>query len=258
MGVFVVLSPHLDDAVFSCGGWMAQRASAGAEVRVLTICAGDPPPGPLSPFAERLHARWGTAVPPASVRRTEDRIATGRLGALARHLDIPEALYRKADDGSHLYPDEAAIFNGLHAEDARRVDPLKKLLSQADPNCQILCPLGIGGHVDHQLTRLAAEKLGLGLWYYYDLPYASRGGELSAGLGMPAGIAGTVPLAPEEIEAWASAAAEYRSQLGTFWTDPEHLLRELTDFHDAWGGVRLILPQGSQADSAPVGPMAEL
>ncbi len=257
MGVLVVLSPHLDDAVFSCGGWMAQHASAGDEVRVLTICAGDPPPGPLSSFAEALHLRWGTAVAPASVRRAEDRIATGRLGALARQLDIPDAIYRMAEDGTHLYREETAIFGALHADDSRIIEYLERLLSQAcDASTQVVCPLAIGGHVDHQLTRKAAERLDLGLWYYYDLPYASRGGGLPDGLGMPAGEAVILPLAQEEIDAWASAAAEYRSQIGSFWSDADHLLRELIQLHDTWGGARLLLASGSRPYARAFGPQA--
>ena len=254
MGVWVLLSPHLDDAVFSCGGWMAQRASAGDEVRVFTICAGDPPPGPLSDFAERLHARWGTAVAPASIRRTEDRIATGRLGALPRHLDVPDAIYRKADDGTHLYADERAIFGALHPEDQRLVDHLGTLLSQScDTRCRIVSPLAIGGHVDHQLTREAAERLGAALWYYYDLPYASRGGRLPDGLPMPPGDVTRQPLAPEEIDAWANAAAEYRSQISSFWSDPDQLLRELIEHHDRWGGLRLLRSGGAGMDAQPSG-----
>jgi hypothetical protein len=257
MGGLLVLSPHLDDAVFSCGGWMAQRSSAGDEVRVLTICAGDPPVGPLSPFAEQLHRRWGTAVAPGSVRRTEDRIAAGRLGALAGHLDIPDAIYRTAQSGTHLYPDETSLFGALHAEDAQIVEHLGELLSQAcDASTQVVCPLAFGGHVDHQLTRRAAERLGLGLWYYYDLPYASRGGELPAGFGMPPGEVVSLPLAQEEIEAWASAAAEYRSQIGSFWSDTDQLLRELIDVHDAWGGARLLLAEGSRPYAHSLGPLA--
>jgi len=234
---------------------MAQRASAGDEVRVLTICAGDPPPGPLSPFAEALHVRWGTAVTPATARRTEDRIATGRLGALAWHFDIPDAIYRIAGDGGHLYATEADIFGELHPEDLRIADHLTRQLVQAqDPNLRILCPLGFGGHADHRLTRLAAEGLGVGLWYYYDLPYASRGGELPAGMGMPDGEVTTFPLAPEEIEAWASAAAEYRSQVSSFWPDTEHLYRELQAFHDAWGGTRLLIAGGPEAESVRRAP----
>ncbi len=251
MAVYVILSPHLDDAVFSCGGWMAQRASAGEEVRVLTICAGDPPPGPLSPFAERLHTRWRPGVAPASVRRAEDLIATGRLGALARHFDVPDAIYRKTPEGVPLYPDEAAIFGRLHPEDAELVERLGRLLSQAcDSTCQVLCPLAIGGHVDHVLTRQAAERMALGLWYYRDMPYDSRGGTLPEGCAIPEGGERIVPLAPEEIEAWASAVAEYRSQLSTFWTETAQLLKELSEYHDRWGGVRLTVGMGAGSDVA--------
>ena len=53
----VYLSPHLDDAVLSCGGMIHRQAQAGERVVVVTVCAGDPPPGPLSDFARSLHER---------------------------------------------------------------------------------------------------------------------------------------------------------------------------------------------------------
>jgi LmbE family N-acetylglucosaminyl deacetylase len=242
MGAYLLLSPHLDDAVFSCGGWMAQRSAAGDDVLVVTICAGDPPAGPLTPFAQALHHVWGDPVSPVAARRTEDLIATGRLGALARQLDIPDAIYRKGPEGDPLYPDEASIFGGLHPAEQDMVQRLAQLLLQTCASgWQVLCPLAIGGHVDHLLSRQAAEQTGVDLWYYRDLPYDARSGSLPAALGMPPGSERILPLAPEEIEAWAQAAAEYHSQLSSFWVDAADLYRDLLAYHDSQGGIRLLM-----------------
>jgi hypothetical protein len=73
---------------------------------------------------------------------------------------------------------------------------------------------------------------------------------------MPAGEVVSLPLAHEEIEAWASAAAEYRSQIGSFWSDADHLLSELIELHDAWGGARLLLAYGSHPYGQALGPLA--
>ncbi|MGH2521295.1 MAG: PIG-L deacetylase family protein, partial [Anaerolineales bacterium] len=50
------LSPHFDDAALSCGGTIHQQTRQGERAVVVTVCAGDSPPGPLSAFAQTLHA----------------------------------------------------------------------------------------------------------------------------------------------------------------------------------------------------------
>ena len=74
----VYLSPHLDDAVFSCGGVIYQQTSMGDEVLVVTICAGEPMTDQLSPFAQGLHERWGIDQASVEVRREEDLRACAR------------------------------------------------------------------------------------------------------------------------------------------------------------------------------------
>src|SRR3972149_1310758 len=105
MALRVYLSPHLDDAVFSCGGLIARQSSGGDDVQVVTIFAGDPPVGELPPFAYELHRRWGGEGSPMGLRRAEDHVACGRLGASVVHLPIPDAIYRRSAQGEALYPD---------------------------------------------------------------------------------------------------------------------------------------------------------
>lgn len=239
----VYLSPHLDDAVFSCGGLIACQVADGAAVTVLTVCAGDPPPGELSPLAARLHARWGGSAAPVAGRRTEDRIACGRLGASVVHLGIPDAIYRMGEQGVPLYPDEASIFGELSIGDRATLSLAQDLLRPyVSSEVALYTPAGCGGHVDHRLTRLAAERLGASIWYYLDLPYAAREASIPEALGRPPGKPVSRPLAEEEIEAWAVAAFEYASQRSSFWPSYEDLLRELRDFHDANQGIPLIGP----------------
>lgn len=249
MGVRFLLSPHLDDAVLSCGGLIARWINRGYDVTVLTIFAGDPPPGPLSPYAQELHSRWDQPDGAVASRRAEDRIACGRLGASVVHLTFPDALYRRSSAGDFLYPNEASVFGGIQPEEDPLVETICAGIPQAhEADSTWLCPIGIGGHVDHRLTRRAAERLGVGLWYYRDLPYDNRGGSLPAGMSMPTGVEAVLALAPEEIESWATAVAEYRSQVSTFWADEAELLQELTEYHERMGGIRVFTP-ASEAQS---------
>src|SRR4030042_1789814 len=174
MEVRVFLSPHLDDAVLSCGGLIARQVATNDVVTVLTVSAGEPGRLPLSALAQSRHARWA------------------QLAAW--------------------------------------------LAEGCPPDAEVYCPLGLGGHVDHRLTRAAAEQTGRPLWYYRDFPYAARGGQLPNGWTLP-GQETIVSLSPEEVQTWGDAITEYRSQLSTFWADPYAQFEELRAFHDGNGGV---------------------
>jgi len=237
---WLYLSPHLDDAVFSCGGLIWEQASRRDEVQVWTICAGDPPPLPLSAYAQGLHDRWGTGQGGAAPRRAEDVLACRRLGARYRHFSIPDAIYRRnPEDGKPLYTSDEDLFRALPASEYGLVeqlaDQLKELLP---PECQLVCPLALGNHVDHQLVRAAVESTGLPLWYYADLPYVLRAGgppdDLVAGI-----QACTFQVTGFGLDAWVESAAAYGSQIGTFWPGVVAMQAELRAYCHAMGGVRL-------------------
>ncbi len=241
----VYLSPHLDDAVFSCGGLIARQTVAGESVTVLTVCAGNPPPGELSPFAQQLHARWNADRAPIEVRRSEDLAACERLCVGIIHLEIPDAIYRKALQGTPLYPDVASIFGALHEFETDLVDQLTGKLARHVPAGAVLyCPLGFGGHVDHRLTRRAAEGLKRALRYYADMPYAARGESIPDALGLPQGEKRVFKLEPGDIDAWVAASALYRSQISTFWADDNALSDELHAFQARENGLQLIVTRG--------------
>ncbi len=241
MALRVYVSAHLDDAVFSCGGLIARQKARGDEVVVITVCAGDPPVGELTPFAYDLHRRWGGEGSPVGLRRAEDHVACGRLGAAVVHLPIPDAIYRRSIQGEAFYPDSASLFGTIAAGDAVRIDETAAALERAvPPESEVYVPLGIGAHVDHVLTRHAAERLASPRWYYRDVPYVLH--DLA---GMPAdpparATEASIELAEEEIEIWVAAAGEYHSQLSSFWPDFESLEADLRSFHDHFGGIPLL------------------
>jgi LmbE family N-acetylglucosaminyl deacetylase len=208
---WIYLSAHLDDAIYSCGGLIWEQARAGEKVAVWTFCAGDPPAGPLSPFAESLHDRWNTGREAAALRREEDRLACSLVGAAPRHFSIPDCIYRRSPvDGTALYSTEEEIFGSLHPADAGLAAGLSQELLQAAPvETHLVCPLGLGGHVDHQLTRASAEATKRSLWYYADYPYVLE------------------------------AIAAYASQVSTFWEDRKGMHDRLQAYVFQTGGVRL-------------------
>jgi LmbE family N-acetylglucosaminyl deacetylase len=254
MALRVYVSPHLDDAVFSCGGLIARQTARGDEVVVVTVFAGDPPVGELTPFAYELHRRWGGEGSPMGLRRAEDLVACGRVGASVVHLPLPDAIYRRSTQGEPLYPDSASLFTQPAPMESARIDEAAAALERAVPQeAEVYLPLGIGAHVDHILTRRAAERLARPRWYYRDVPYALRPAPAVTEAAPDGATEASVALAEAELEIWAAAAGEYHSQLSSFWPDYESLEADLRAFHDRYGGVPLLRTAASQAVHLEVG-----
>lgn len=168
----VVLAPHPDDAALSCGGTIVRLCQAQARVLVVTVCAGSPGPGRLSPFARYLHDAWALGDDPIAGRRAEDAAAMALLGCDAVQVEQLDAPYRHAAYGEGdawrgavvandpLLPAAHAIIARLHAQ---------------QPAARFYVPLGAGNHVDHQVIGAAAADSPVAeLWWYEDLPYAAK------------------------------------------------------------------------------------
>lgn len=240
----IYLSPHLDDAVFSCGGLIARQIADGGAVTIVTIFAGDPPDGPLSPFAQELHRRWGHPEDPIGLRRAEDLEACASLGAAALHMSVPEAIYRTSPDGDLLYPDEEAVFGEVDPSDQPLLEGLRAALEEiASETSHVYVPLAIGGHADHRLVRAAADGLPRRLWFYADFPYAARVGESPDDWDLPRGIENVIPMQEEDIEAWVEAAGSYVSQKSTFWEDDLALRAEIQAYLAGNHGLKLLAPE---------------
>ena len=234
----IYISPHLDDAVLSCGGVIYHQTSCGDTVTVVTVCGGSPRKSYTSDYIDQLHRRWGTGVSAIEVRRDEDERACALLGARAVHLDIPDAIYRTSESGEHFYPSDEAIFGEIHPSDGDLINEVGQMLEQECANASsIYVPTGFGGHVDHQLTRKAVDRLEKDHWLYREFPYAIRAGKVPSNLNVPDGEEILVHLNRDEISLWAEAVREYRSQISTFWSDPELVEEELKNAHDLWGGI---------------------
>lgn len=243
---WIYLSPHFDDVALSCGGLVWEQAQAGEPVQVWTICAGDVPPGPLSPFASTLHTRWDTEQNAPAQRRVEDFDACRLMGATPRHFDLADCIYRRnPKDGCHLYNSEEGIFGPLDVVEGGLVTKLADDLQTLLPdNATVVCPLTLGGHVDHRLTRLAAKKIGFGLWYYADYPYVLVETPKLDALRQSGWQTVDFPVSEEGYEAWIASITAYASQVSTFWSDTPSLQAAMHSYWQASGcNVRLWRPK---------------
>lgn len=238
----VVLSPHLDDGILSCGGRMARLAEEGGSALLVTLFAGDDPVDPPGELAASLRRVWN--LPPGGVvaaRRAEDRTAAARLGAAAEHWPFPEALYRTDADGAPLYPDLASLYGELRADEAGLVADLATRIAALPPAALLLAPLGVGGHVDHRLVRAAAEASGRPVAFYEEFPYSEwKWFAVRRALG---GRGGWRPeelaLAARHLERKQEAILAYASQVPALFRSAGRLGRQLRRQARRAGGERI-------------------
>lgn len=232
------LSPHFDDVVLSCGGQIFRHTGVGDSVLVVTITAADPPAGPRSETVESLHRRWtdslGGEAPAAMVaqRRAEDLAAIAVLRADAHHLPFLDCIYRTGADGSALYPGPTDMFGAPDSADQALVSVLAAAMADLPDAGRVYAPLGVGGHIDHGLTRHAAERAYEEVVYYEDYPYTMTPGALEAVLpvsGRGEWASEITWLTEAALAARIESVSAYRSQLSSFFTGPADLAAKLRE-----------------------------
>jgi LmbE family N-acetylglucosaminyl deacetylase len=228
----VYLSPHLDDAVLSCGGAIHRHTAAGMAVHVITVFARDFSEEDISPFAALQHSYWGDPPQPMPLRRAEDVAALTLLAAQVQHLDCLDAVYR-ASEGAWLYTEEQALWQGVHSADPMVRGGMEDLVERlaglipARERAQVYAPLGVGRHVDHVITHRAARHLlemGYRVAFYEDYPYAERSGALESALAAAGGDGWhgeAIPLDAADLTAKVAALSYYRSQLAVLFGGAE-------------------------------------
>ncbi len=165
----LALSPHLDDAVFSCGGTLAKLAHDGWDVTVCTVFTRSV----LTPTGFALACQLDKGLPPdidyMALRRGEDTCACAILGVKPRWLNLLEAPHRN-------YPDAKSLFLDPRDDDDFGLRPLLREVLN-DPPALLLAPQALGGHVDHVLlvrALLAERPTDLPILWWADFPYAIR------------------------------------------------------------------------------------
>ena len=233
--VHLFLSPHYDDAVYSCGGTIYQLTQQGAKVIILTLMSGNPTlPLPDTPIIRDVHQRWQTGDNSVMARRAEDERAVRIIGADVSYTDVPDCIYRVAHSGAALYPTEESLWGVVHPDDPAP-DKLRAL-TLPQP-MMIYAPLAVGNHVDHQIVRDWAMALAqqYPVRFYTDYPYMREAEKVEQAKSAFTGSLQSedVLLSPAALTAKIEAMAAYQSQISSFWEDAtaiaEDVQRTFTD-----------------------------
>lgn len=170
----LLISPHLDDAVFSVGAIAVELAAQGHEVHVLT-CFTKSVENPTGyALACQLDKNLPAEIDYMELRRQEDQKACQLLNIIPHWGDLPEAPHRGYNSAKELFHD---IKNQDEIAE-KLTEMLEKWIEKIHPQL-IISPKGIGNHVDHQQVCNALELLQrkfskITYLQWYDQPYLMR------------------------------------------------------------------------------------
>lgn len=145
-----IVSPHLDDALLSCGILMQRAKALSNDILVLNIF---------------------TAGTNAANRRVEEQNAIGKAGAQPFFLDELDA-----PDRNPIYWSDAKLFFGaLEEVPEAYISKVEDRLNAFFAEHQIdvaYFPLGAGGHIDHRITFKVGMRIKhVAIKFYEDRPY---------------------------------------------------------------------------------------
>jgi len=237
---WIFISPHFDDVALSCGGLIWELTNNGNEVEIWTICGGNPSIIIHSPIVETLHKRWKSSDQAAIIRRQEDIRSCQILNASYYHFDVLDCIYRLDKNHSPLYPTEESLFGSIHPQDEEMIEHLTPtLLQQIPKQAQLVCPLAIGNHVDHQLSRKIIEKTEKSHWLYADFPYVIRNQvDLNSISGKGLRIK-RFAISEEGYRAWLMSVSAHHSQLSSFWKSKQEMDEEFRQYLQNNHGIPL-------------------
>lgn len=226
-----ILSPHPDDAVWSLGGWLADR-NAHEEVVVVSVFDGDEGASAGSGDREDVNQAWRRFVSP-SLRRNEDKRALELIGGRVESLGFIDAAMRRDANTAYIFDRLEALF------DMREIGKEDLLLRVArsvsaclEPGDAVFAPLALGGHVDHRIVKDAARMLPQGITgWYADFPYARNIAESDMDKALQS-IGGTVRPAQVDVDfdVWRRAALSYRSQVVRLFGGAGAFEEQLSDY----------------------------
>jgi LmbE family N-acetylglucosaminyl deacetylase len=160
----ICLSPHLDDAVLSVGAFLAETRLGGESVLVLNLFTESTMGFSAGPFRFRARAL-------AAERMTEEARAMGVLGVEYRNLGFLDAPFR-----DRRYRAYHRLLGPLPSWEQSETDVLARVSAFARERgaTRFLAPLGVGGHVDHQIAHRVGRALEseFSVAYYEDMPYS--------------------------------------------------------------------------------------
>ena len=185
------VSPHLDDAAFSAGGLISYLADKTSVTVITVFTKSGEEKHSLSALSYIRQCGYGVNELAGFYRnrRGEDREVFESRGVEVVHLGFLDALWRPKkqlymirkgmskliNEFKYIYPTHRwHISKGIIAkDDEENLRVIEKKLREVVGKSEaiIFCPIGLGRHVDHMMTREVCTNAFSKVIYWEDAPY---------------------------------------------------------------------------------------
>jgi len=178
----IIISPHCDDAILSCGELLLQLNKKTKVTIINVFTAAHGKPYTLSEKQFLKTSGYTDAETLYKERQNEDKKVVSTFSVSIINLGLEDALFRRKKqktflgkflpDFDHLYPTYRwHIIKKIEKNDYTILELKKKLKMFKNKNTLVFAPYGIGNHVDHVIARKVCEELFENLILYSDFPY---------------------------------------------------------------------------------------
>ena len=158
----IILSPHLDDGVWSCGGLISHATKSGCKVDVITVYTGNPVEKDLPKLQEKEITKHGSL----ERRKEEDTEALTILNANIIWWDFPTRLLRKPWINKRTETFNTPIGDiMINDSNYLKIENKIKDLITNNPDAYIFSPISVGHMYDHVELFTACINMGYKLNY---------------------------------------------------------------------------------------------
>lgn len=171
---FIIISPHLDDGVWSCAGLMYKATQNDCRVDMITVHTGNSKEEKLPKLQRKEVTKKGSL----ELRKKEDEAAAKILNINVYWWDYPTRLLRKPWLKNRRDVFNTPIYDSI-AKDPQYTDIKQQIKQLIDkyPEAILLCPMGVGNMYDHVELFAACINVGLNKnhlhqMFFYEDSYA--------------------------------------------------------------------------------------
>lgn len=152
------LSPHIDDVIWSAGGFLHALAQQGYDITLVSM------------FSHTIYVydEIRSPIEATTIRKAEDYTA-------ARMAEFKDVIFLDFPDGCLRDRPTSQVLDPTYETPPYLLDLIHNSLKKLIPSdATLLIPAGFGGHMDHLTARRAGVLLEGRKVIYADLPYATR------------------------------------------------------------------------------------
>ena len=183
---YYIISPHMDDAVYSLGMFIDKYREDIVIIDVFTktyendICSElikeyicEDIGCSINNFTSKLILKW------ERTRRKENEKVFRKLNVSYIDWRFVDAMFRQKS-GNYIYPTESALFGEMSIHDEWLQDNIRQRIKEdilSIPDTLIIFPMGVGNHVDHVILNevgkiLIKDNPTAKIYFYQEFSYS--------------------------------------------------------------------------------------